>query len=109
MEKVIEIPADAKTVTLELKKSSTFTLRTILPRIVNKVELVVKDVHETNSMRSVDLYRIRATSGKDLTEKLERSRVMDGEVILGLAPIIEAGAENIVRLLVEIPVPDEEG
>lgn len=33
MEHTIEIPADAKTVTLELKKRDTFTLRSLLPRI----------------------------------------------------------------------------
>ena len=43
MEQTIEIPADARTVTLELKKRDTFTLRSLLPQVKGEVELVVRD------------------------------------------------------------------
>ena len=109
MEKVIEIPADARTVTLELKKSSAFTLRAVLPQIKGRVELVIEDVFQTSSMSAVDRYRVRDVRGRDLVEKLERSRVVNGEYILGLVPTIEADETGTVRVIVRIPVPGEEG
>lgn len=123
MEKVIEIPADAKTVTLELKKNNTFTLRTLLPQIRDAVELVVEDAFETKSMKAVDRYRLRANDGDELLRKLERSRVVEGDFILGLVPVIHredptfslfAGTFGVntgtgtIQLIVRPPVPDEE-
>jgi len=123
MEKVIEIPADAKTVTLELKKNNTFTLRTLLPQIRDAVELVVEDAFETKSMKTVDRYRLRANDGDELLRKLERSRVVEGDFILGLVPVIHredptislfAGTFGVntgtgtIQLIVRPPVPDEE-
>lgn len=109
MEKVIEIPADARTVTLELKKSSEFTLRAVLPQVKGRVELVIEDAFDTSSMRAVDRYRVRDSGGKSMMEKLERSRVVDGEFILGLVPTIESDETGTVRVVVRIPVPDGEG
>ena len=107
MEKVIEIPADAKTVTLEMKKNETLTLRAILPKIVHSVELVMKDVFETSSTREVDLYRLKAVSGSDLMKKLDRSRVVEGKFILDLVPTIDADTD-VIRLVVSSPMPDGE-
>lgn len=122
MEKVIEIPADAKTVTLELKKNNTFTLRTLLPQIRDAVELVVEDAFETKSMKAVDKYRLRANDGDELLHKLERSRVVEGDFILGLAPVIQRVdptaslfngtfgmnlGSGVIQLTVRPPVPDE--
>lgn len=123
MEKVIEIPADAKTVTLELKKNGTFTLRTLLPQIRDAVELVVEDAFETKSMKTVDRYRLRANDGDELLRKLERSRIVEGDLILGLAPVIQRVdptaplfngtfgmnlGSGAIQLTVRPPVPDEE-
>lgn len=121
MEKVIEIPADAKTVTLELKKNNTFTLRTLLPQIRDSVELVVEDAFE--STETVDRYRLRASDGDELLRKLERSRIVEGDFILGLVPVIHMVdptpslldgtfgmnlGSGVIQLTVSPPVPDEE-
>lgn len=123
MEKVIEIPADAKTFTLELKKKNTFTLRTLLPQIGDAVELVVEDAFEIKAMKVVDRYRLRANDGDELLCKLERSRIVKGDFILGLAPVIQRVdptvslfngtfginlGTGVIQLTVRPPVPDEE-
>lgn len=87
MEQVIEIPADTKTVTLELKKHCSFTLRSLLPQIKGDVELVVDD--EFDGGRDCDLYRLKADSGDSMLRKLARSRVVDGESLLDLTPIVQ--------------------
>lgn len=111
MEQKLEIPADVNTVTLELKKekNSTFTLRSLLPQIKDIVELVMDDVFDKGSMRAVDRYKLRAMSGVDLQEKLERSRLVNGELILGLVPDILTDEEsNAIRLIVKPYVPGKE-
>lgn len=82
----IEIPADAKTVTLELEKHCTFTLRSLLPQVKDEVELVVRDEFGTNVDTDADLYKLRAGHGESLLHKLERSRIVDGKFLLGLTP-----------------------
>lgn len=82
----IDIPADAKTVTLELKKQCGFTLRSLLPQIESEVELVVVDEFGTNTDPDADLYRLKAGSGHSLLHRLARSRVVDGESLLDLIP-----------------------
>ena len=119
MEQTIEIPADAKTVTLELKKRDTFTLRSLLPQVKEEVELVVNDAFEHDT----DQYRLRAASGNSLLHKLGRSRVVDGESILGLTPevrfvdptpsmlngtLINLSGTGYIQLVVEPPAPCEE-
>ena len=84
MEQTIEIPADVKTVTLELKKQCGFTLRSLLPQVKGEVELVVED--EFDGGRDCDWYRLRANSGNSLLHKLMRSRVVEGESLLDLTP-----------------------
>ena len=86
MEQTIEIPADAKTVTLELKGNCALTLRALLPKVRDEVELVIRDEFGTDIYPDADLYRLDAGSGDALLDKLERSRVVDGESILGLTP-----------------------
>jgi len=86
MEHTIEIPADAKTVTLELKKHCTFTLRSLLPQIKDKVELVVKDVFSTMDS---DNYQLKAVDGDSLLRKLARSRIVDGKSLLDLTPDVK--------------------
>ena len=121
MEKMdIEIPADAKTVTLELKKQCGFTLRSLLPQIKGEVELVVED--EFDEGRDCDWYRMRANSGNSLLHKLERSRIVEGEALLELTPTVEFVAPQTslingsfatltgtgyIQLWVAPPVPDE--
>ena len=124
MEKVIEIPADAKTVTLELKKDNTFTLRTLLPQIKGDVELVVVDEFKNAKHDNAeDLYRLKAKSGPYMLEKLLRSRIVEGEFLLDQVPSIQredptfslfAGTFGVntgtgcIQLWVCPPVPDEE-
>lgn len=117
MEQTIEIPEDAKTITLELKKQCTLTLRSLLPQIGTEVELVVEDVFDLGDF---DMYRLRANSGDSLLHKLARSRVVDGESILGLTPRVRfvapqtslvngtflAGA-GCIQLVVKPPVPED--
>lgn len=75
---------DAKTVTMEVEKRCTFTLRSLLPQIRGEVELVVEDAFDNG--RDCDLYRLKAKSGNSLLRKLSRSRVVEGEALLDLTP-----------------------
>lgn len=88
MEKTIEIPADAETVTLKLEKHCGFTLRSLLPQIRDDVELVIVDEFGRGYKFDTDLYRLKADSGNTLLHKLARSRVVDGETLLDLMPIV---------------------
>ena len=124
MEKVIEIPADTKTVTLELEKNNTFTLRSILPQIKGDVELVVVDEFKNAKHDNAeDLYRLKAKSGPYMLEKLLRSRIVEGEFLLDQVPSIQredptfslfAGTFGVntgtgcIQLWVRPPAPDEE-
>ena len=91
MEKVIEIPADAKTVTLELGKRCGFTLRSLLPNIGSEVELVVEDVFDEDrfTVKDHDLYRIRGSNGLMLMRSLARSRILPGKEYLDLTPRVK--------------------
>ena len=84
----IEIPADAKTVTLELEKRCGFTLRQLLPNIGSEVELVVEDVFDEDrfTVKDHDLYRLRGSNGSMLMRALARSRILPGEAYLDLTP-----------------------
>lgn len=84
----IEIPADAKTVTLELKKHCTFTLRSLLPNIGSEVELIIEDVFDEDrfTVKDHDLYRLRGSNGSMLMRTLARSRILPGEAYLDLTP-----------------------
>jgi hypothetical protein len=121
MEQTIEIPADVKTVTLELKKQCGFTLRSLLPQIEDEVELVVEDVFDNG--RDCDLYRLKANSGNSLLCKLERSRVVEGRALLDLTPSVSLASPQptmlngtfatltgtgYIQLFVTPPAPDEE-
>lgn len=88
MEKVIEIPADTKTVTLELEKHCSFTLRSLLPNIGSEVELIVEDVFDEDrfTVKDHDLYRLRGSNGSMLMRTLARSRILPGEAYLDLTP-----------------------
>ena len=123
MEHTIEIPADTRTVTLELKKRDTFTLRSLLPQVKGEVELVVRDRFGTSANQDADHYRLWANNGRSMLYKLERSRVVDGESILGLTPdvmftiptptLINGSLANLsgtghIQLVVEPPAPGEE-
>ena len=119
MEHTIEIPADVRTVTLELKKRDMFTLRSLLPQIKEEVELVVNDEFEHDT----DQYRLRAANGTSLLHKLERSRVVEGASLLCLTPdvmfvnpiptllngtLCNLSGTGYIQLVVEPPAPDEE-
>ena len=124
MEQTIEIPADARTVTLELKKRDTFTLRSLLPQIKEEVELVVNDAFGHDAFgHDTDQYRLRAASGNSLLHKLERSRVVEGASLLCLTPdvmfvnpiptllngtLANLSGTGYIQLVVEPPAPDEE-
>lgn len=87
----IEIPADAKTVTLELEKRCGFTLRSLLPQIRSEVELVIEDVFSEDryTVKDHDLYRLRASDGSMLMRSLARSRILPGEAYLELTPKVK--------------------
>ena len=122
----IEIPAETKTVTLELKKNCAFTLRSLLPQVISEVELVVEDVFAEDDGfvgHGPDQYRLKACSGYSLLHRLRRSRVVKGESLLDLTPVVRfvdsvptlvngslAGLSGTgyVQLTVEPPTPDEE-
>lgn len=84
----IEIPADTKTVTLELKEHCSFTLRSLLPNIRSEVELVIEDVFDEDrfTVKDHDLYRLRGSNGSMLMRTLARSRILPGEAYLDLTP-----------------------
>lgn len=122
MEQTIEIPADATTVTLEMKKHCTFTLRSLLPQIRNEVELVITDKFGTGNKSDADLYRLRAGGGATLLCKLARSRIVDGESLLDLTPYVKLVSPEptllngtfatltgtgYIQLIVEPPVPED--
>jgi hypothetical protein len=123
MEKTIEIPADAETVTLKLEKPCGFTLRSLLPQINNEVELVVIDDFGRGLKSDVDLYRLKTDNGKSLLHKLTRSRIVEGESLLDLTPslkvtnpipqlwngsIVIASGTGVLQLFVRPPCPNEE-
>ena len=87
----IEIPADTKTVTLELKKHCTFTLRSLLPNIGSEVELIIEDVFDEDrfTVKDHDLYRLRGSDGSMLMRALARSRILPGEAYLDLTPRVK--------------------
>lgn len=109
----IEIPADAKTVTLALRdrEQQSLTLRSILPQIKGNVELVVVDEFKDAKLEDAeDWYRLRADSGSHLMGKLLRSRIVDGEFLLCQFPIIRFGMNmgaGVIQLWVRPPVPDD--
>ena len=119
MEQTIEIPADTKTVTLEIGRRCGFTLRSLLPQIKDEVELVVEDVF---GKMDTDFYRLKAGSGDSLLHKLARSRVVDGEALLDLTPGVKLVSPQptmlngtfatltetgYIQLIVEQPVPED--
>jgi len=87
----IEIPADAKTVTLALEKRCGFTLRQLLPNIGSEVELIVEDVFDEDrfTVKDHDLYRLRGSNGSMLMRALARSRILPGEAYLELTPKVK--------------------
>jgi len=87
----IEIPADVKTVTLEIEKHCSFTLRSLLPQIRSEVELVIEDVFSEDryTVKDHDLYRLRASDGSMLMRSLARSRILPGEAYLELTPKVK--------------------
>lgn len=91
----VKVPADANTVTLEIKRGSSFTLRSLLPNIHDDVELVVVDFF---CELDTDQYRLKADSGDALLHKLMRSRVVDGESILDLTPVVKFGEPKTSRI-----------
>jgi len=109
----IEIPADARTVTLKIAKSSEITLRGLLPQIAAGVELVIINTvdHVTNGRRSVgdDLYKVKAPSGAQLLEKLERSYVVEGEYLLDLPPEVKlsTSGDPCIQVRVKPAAADE--
>ena len=91
MEQTIEIPADTKTVTLELEKRCGFTLRSLLPQVKAEVELVIEDVFSEDryTVKDRDLYRIHGSNGSMLMRSLARSRILPGEAYLDLTPKVK--------------------
>jgi hypothetical protein len=124
MKHTIKIPADAETVTLELKKQCMITLRALLPQVKNEVELVIVDEFGCRPMSDADLYRLKANDGVSLLHKLTRSRVVEGEALLDLTPgvtfvepqmtllngtLSTRTGTGYIQLTVKPPVPGEEG
>lgn len=95
----IEVPAETKNVTLEIKRDEhPFTLKALLPHVKARVELLIsEDIDSTvDGRRTVgsDDCRIKAQNGEDLMRKLERSRVVDGMSILELSPDVKLVSEK---------------
>ena len=118
----IEIPADAKIVTLELEKHCSFTLRSLLPHVKDEVELVVIDEFGIGVNTDADLYRLKANSGDALMRKLARSRIVEGESLLDLTPNVKLVSPEptllngtfatltgtgYIQLIVRPPVPED--
>lgn len=115
----MEVPADTESVTLNLKKGGGLTLRSVLPAIHAPVTLCVDDVF---GVMDVDHTVVRANNGDALLQKLERSRVLEGEALLDLVPgirVIEPtpvltngsgvlNGESVIQLWVTPPRPDED-
>lgn len=118
----IEIPADTKTVTLELKdRTPQLTLRSLLPTIRGNVELVIED---SFSVEQRDHTTVKARDGDQLMKMLERSRVLEGGMILDLRPSLiqmrhlvisvhsgrygELADTGVIEIFVTYPKPDEE-
>ena len=82
----IEIPADARMVKLALKdRTPQLTLRSLLPAIRGDVELVLED---SFGVESCDRTTVKAGDGGKLMKMLERSRVLEGNMILDLRPSV---------------------
>lgn len=118
----IEIPADTRTVTLELKdRTPQLTLRSLLPTIRGDVELVIED---SFSVEQCDHTTVKAGDGDQLMKMLERSRVLEGGMILDLRPSViqmrhlvisvhsgrygELANTGVIEIFVTYPKPDEE-
>ena len=115
----LDVPADTESVTLNLKKGGGLTLRSVLPAIYSPVMLCVNDRF---SGTDVDQTIVRAKNGDVLLQKLERSRVLEGEALLDLVPEIRVieptpvltngsivlNGESVIQLWVTPPRPDED-
>lgn len=118
----IEILADARMVKLALKdRTPSLTLRSLLPTIRGDVELVITD---SLGAEGCDRTMVKAGDGNALMKMLERSRVLEGNMILDLRPSVvqmrhlvisvrsgrygELADTGIIEIFVEYPKPDEE-
>lgn len=118
----IEIPADTRMVKLALKdRTPQLTLRSLLPTIRGDVELVIED---SFGAEACDRTTIKAGDGDKLMEMLQRSRVLEGEMILDLRPSVvrmrhlvisvhsgrygELANSGVIEVFVTYPKPDEE-
>ena len=120
----LKIPAGTDSVTLNLsREGGKPTLRNMLPSIYAPVELFVNDGFFDESGRETRFHvRLAAAEGESLLKRLERSCVLEGEILLELVPTvrvrepraclingttcIEGG--SVVELHVSWPTPDEE-
>jgi hypothetical protein len=118
----IEIPADTKMVKLALKdRTPQLTLRSLLPTIRWDVELIIED---SFGAEACDRITIKAGDGDKLMKMLERSRVLEGNMILDLRPSVikmrplvisvhsgrygELANTGVLEIFVVYPKPDEE-
>ena len=88
--KVVNVPKDTEMVTLLIEKESgkSCTLREILPLVKGRVELVICDTFDKYE-KDVDMFKLLCESGRDMLNSLCRSRIVDGDSILGLTPSIQ--------------------
>ena len=77
-------------------------LRTLLPCLHCGVRLRVKERHDSGSDDSV---YASALSGALLMEHLQRSRILDGRLLLDAAARVTAGGDGGLTLTVQIPDP----
>ena len=95
----IEMPKEAEAIQHEILRECTFTMRALLPRIHDEVELVIEDAFEVDRFDracDADRYRLRAITGNDMFNKLSRSRVVDGEAILALMPRVTISNPSVI-------------
>lgn len=118
----IEIPANTRMVQLALKdRTPQLTLRSLLPTIRGDVELVIED---SFGVGACDRTTVKAGDGGNLIKMLERSRVLEGGMILDLRPSViqmrhlvisvhsgrygELANTGVLEIFVSYPKPDEE-
>jgi hypothetical protein len=107
-----EIPVETRTVTPELKgRTPQLTLRSLLPAIRGEVKLVIED---SLGVGTCDCTTVKAGDGYNLMKMLERSRVLEGGMILDLQPSViqtrhygELVNTGVLEIFVEYPKPDK--
>lgn len=102
-----EVPAGTDEVTLVIHKDSGHkepTLRDILPLVQGEVELFVwqdyrldfdRPIGGTDGVSKSACWSTYTEEGKTMIQLLEKSRIVDGEKILGMKPFVRSEAPQV--------------